>query len=286
MTSDFGSPLSGGQQPWGPPAPHPAPPALPSRRTTVLVTAFFGLFGLIPATRAGKRARELGDSGTRYVTAFGITFAATVLAWVCIAAVVLVTVVGTGDPGEPSRATAAGDRTDDVKEKGQQVDGEWTAEGLVHVLQAFADDEYSKAGEDNAFTGGPGALVPCAGQVEHGLAPDVLETTIGGYGTPASAQILPSDAAAERELARQIDLLQGCAAGYRMTAQGGGLITCVLSIQTLTPAVRYEGRCDDGSAKWVAGIVRADNAVVTILTGDNATMDWMLPSLMSEFDVD
>ena len=286
MTSEFGSPLSGGRQPWGPPASPQTAPALPSRRTTVLVTAVLGLFGLIPATRDSNRARELGDSGGRYFTAFGLTFAATALAWACIAAVVLLTVAGTGDPAGPSGATAASDRTDELKAKGQQVDGEWTVEGLVQVLQSFADDEYSEAGEDNAFTGTVGALVPCAGQQEHGLAPDRLATTIGGYGTPASAQILPDAASAQRELARQTALLQGCAAGYEVTLEDGSLVTCVLSIQTLAPAVRYEGRCDGESGKWVAAFFQADNAVVTILTNDNSQMDWTLPALMGELDAD
>jgi hypothetical protein len=60
----------------------------------------------------------------------------------------------------------------------------------------------------------------------------------------------------------------------------------VPSIQTLTPAVRYEDACDDGNRPYIVAILRADNAVITVLTGDNTMMDWMLPSLMSELDVD
>jgi hypothetical protein len=255
VSSEFGVQPSGPPRGWGPPG-HGQP-------------------GLPP-----------GASGRRYSTAFRLTVAATASAWVCIAAVLLVTVVRNGDPAEPLGATGGGGGGD--KAKGQQVDGEWTVEGLLPALQGFADDEYrgDDGAGDHGFDGAYGAAVPCGGQHEQGLAPDVLETTLGGYNTLASAQILPGSAAAERELARQTEILQGCTAGYEIALEGGGMATCVPSIQTLTPAVRYEDACDDGNRPYIVAIFRADNAVVTVLTGDNTMMDWMLPSLMSELDAD
>ncbi|MEE9963771.1 MAG: hypothetical protein K4304_01615 [Propionicimonas sp.] len=47
--------------------------APPSLTATVLVTIFFGLFGLIPAAIHSQRANEMGQDGSRYWKAFGIT---------------------------------------------------------------------------------------------------------------------------------------------------------------------------------------------------------------------
>lgn len=47
--------------------------APPSLTATVLVTVFFGLFGLIPAAIHSQRANEMGQDGSRYWKAFGIT---------------------------------------------------------------------------------------------------------------------------------------------------------------------------------------------------------------------
>ena len=61
----------------GPPGygrPH-EPPGLPSTATTIVITALFGLFGLIPAAIHSKRAEQMGVPGNRYWKAFGITFA-------------------------------------------------------------------------------------------------------------------------------------------------------------------------------------------------------------------
>ncbi len=49
------------------------PVVAPSLGPTVLVTCLFGVFGLIPAHFAAKKAAELGLHGTRYHEAFRIT---------------------------------------------------------------------------------------------------------------------------------------------------------------------------------------------------------------------
>lgn len=271
MTSEFGVPPQPPQEAQG----------LPSRRATVLVTAFFGLFGLIPASRHSRRAEQLGVPGGRYFTAFGITFAAMAVAWAGVVAVVLVTVVGNGDAAEPAGATAA-----ESKAKIQQVEGQWTVDGLRPALESFADDEYSENGEDNGFDDVWGALVPCGGQGVHGLAPDVLGTTTGGYKNLASAQVLPGPEEAQRELARQTEILRGCTAGYEIYGADGESTHCVPSIQTAAPAVRYEDACGDGAWPYVFAIFRADNAVITVLGPDRTSMEWMLPMLMDRLDVD
>lgn len=62
--------------------------AVPSLAATILVTVFFGLFGLIPAAIHSQRANQLGQDGSRYWKAFGITLgievAVTVLFYVMI----------------------------------------------------------------------------------------------------------------------------------------------------------------------------------------------------------
>ncbi|RBY76252.1 hypothetical protein DQ239_14820 [Blastococcus sp. TF02-09] len=297
MTSEFGPPSSGPPQGWGPPGygppggpwypqPYSGPPSPPqdppSRRTTVLVTAFFGLFGLIPATRHSRQAEQLGVSGSRYYTAFALTLAASALTWTLVAAL-LVTVVRVGAPAESLAAP-----TDDVdldKAKGQQVEGEWTVEGLAWVLEGFADDEYGGDGVDYGFDDTVGALMPCGGYGQE-LAPDLLDTTLGGYSSIASAQILPDARAAERELARQAEIVQGCTGGYELFGEDGATVDCSASIETLTPDVRYRVDCDDGAGTYFYAIFRSDNAVVTVAVPERVMLDMMLPPLMSELDVD
>lgn len=58
------------------PPPDQAQPQLPSRRTTVLVTLFLGLVGLIPSTIHTNRAARMGVDTNRYWKAFGWSMAA------------------------------------------------------------------------------------------------------------------------------------------------------------------------------------------------------------------
>ncbi|WP_432557972.1 hypothetical protein [Granulicoccus sp. GXG6511] len=67
--------------PSGPPGPGQFPPAWPAPAPprlwpTVVVTLFFGLFGLIPASTAAGRARSMNAPTGVYWRAFGITFGA------------------------------------------------------------------------------------------------------------------------------------------------------------------------------------------------------------------
>jgi hypothetical protein len=59
---------------------------LPSRMPTVLVTLFFGLFGLIPAAVATSQARTTGINTGRYWAAFGWTLLASFLLWLLLVA--------------------------------------------------------------------------------------------------------------------------------------------------------------------------------------------------------
>ena len=294
MTSEFGHPpsdrlpaLAHTGDPWyaesdGPPQ---RVPDLPSRRTTVLITAFFGLFGLIPASRHSRRAEQLGVSGSRYYTAFGVTFAVTTLAWAGVAAAL--SVAPSSDLDEPwplVEADGGSGREDKSKGSVQRVAGEWTVEDLMPALDAFADDEFSGDGEDYGFDQLLGALVPC-GSEEQGLAPDFIDTTLGGYTTVASVQLLPDPEAAERELARQTDILEGCTAGYELVGVDGATLKCEASIQTLTPVVRYREYCDGIRPDFYA-IFRADNAVVSVISPSEAILDRRLSVLMSELDAD
>ena len=47
---------------------------IPAITTTVVITFFFGLFGLIPASIHSSRAREFGQATNKYWQAFWITF--------------------------------------------------------------------------------------------------------------------------------------------------------------------------------------------------------------------
>jgi hypothetical protein len=54
-------------------------PLLPSLALTIVITALFGLFGLIPAAVHSGQANQMGQSGTRYWKAFGWTFFASIM---------------------------------------------------------------------------------------------------------------------------------------------------------------------------------------------------------------
>jgi enoyl-CoA hydratase/carnithine racemase len=62
----------------------------PTVTSTVLVTLFFGLFGLIPAAGNTNRARALGLRTRKYWAAFGITFAASTVLWLTLWTMVVV----------------------------------------------------------------------------------------------------------------------------------------------------------------------------------------------------
>lgn len=80
-------------QPAGYPSPDEA--ALPSRTPTVLITLFFGLFGIIPAAVATAQARAEGVQTGRYWAAFAWTLVLSFVLWLVLVAVVAGVVLGT-----------------------------------------------------------------------------------------------------------------------------------------------------------------------------------------------
>ncbi|MEU8664109.1 hypothetical protein [Actinoplanes philippinensis] len=50
---------------------------VPGIALTIIITAIFGIFGLIPASRSARKAKMLGLSGAKYWQAFGFTLAVT-----------------------------------------------------------------------------------------------------------------------------------------------------------------------------------------------------------------
>lgn len=71
------------------PAAAGTPAALPSLALTVVVTALFGVLGLVPAALHARRAERAGTTGRFYWEAFGTTFAVCVVLYgVALVAVV------------------------------------------------------------------------------------------------------------------------------------------------------------------------------------------------------
>ena len=62
----------------GIPVPVGRPPILPSLALTIVITIFFGIFGVIPAAVHAGQANQVGQSGARYWKAFGWTMFASV----------------------------------------------------------------------------------------------------------------------------------------------------------------------------------------------------------------
>jgi H+/Cl- antiporter ClcA len=74
------------QQPQSPPYGNYQQPAaaLPTIWPTLLVTLFFGLFGLIPAVMHANRAREQGRPTNNYWITFGATIVGSFIFWMHI----------------------------------------------------------------------------------------------------------------------------------------------------------------------------------------------------------
>lgn len=282
-------PYAGSAYPHG--YPGPPPRWLPSRLTTVLVTAFFGLFGLIPAWDHTRRARELGMPTTRYWTAFGITLATAVVAWLVAVTVVLGAVgavdsTAASESQSPAQAGPAGPVAEPVAHEpylvaSVEVGGAWTVHDLLPTLLAFADDDAYRTEE---FTSGYGVMVPCGASGEQSLAPDAVDFTMGGAGYQASVQILPDEAAAQRELDRQAALLSGCTGEFPLRDLAGAIwATCGAGgLETAGVSLVYVEACDhlDGRAFTFAfAVMRSDNAVLTFSTPSLPELESLLPSL-------
>src|SRR5688572_13273127 len=99
-------PPVGATRPWAPvaaggfPQGHPGyppvggPPAVPSRALTVVITALFGPFGMIPAQVHGQQAEAVGVRSGRYWKAFGVTLGVAVAAHAAIWTLLFVVVLG------------------------------------------------------------------------------------------------------------------------------------------------------------------------------------------------
>ena len=83
-------PYGDNQQPQSPPYGNYQQPvaALLTIWPTLLITFFFGIFGLIPASIHTSRAREAGRPTNTYWAAFGWTMAASILLWVLFLVVI------------------------------------------------------------------------------------------------------------------------------------------------------------------------------------------------------
>lgn len=81
-------PMAQGNAPY-----QPAPVVLPSLVPTVLITLFFGIFGLIPAAMGASKAQAAGMDGSRYWKAFGLVLVIEViigiLLWVLVGSVLM-----------------------------------------------------------------------------------------------------------------------------------------------------------------------------------------------------
>jgi hypothetical protein len=104
----YGQPVQPAYGPHGPQGPGEPygpgmPGMLPSRVKTVLITLFFGLFGLIPAYIDGRKAERQGASPGRYYVAFGITLAASVVVYAVLVVALVLTVFATA--GDSSSAS-------------------------------------------------------------------------------------------------------------------------------------------------------------------------------------
>lgn len=156
-----------------PPIPGPVPgipvpatrPAPPSLAATILVSLFFGVFGLIPAARHSRRAAELGYPSGRYWGAFAGALVASLLVpvllfWGLITAlglassqqsadsgrqpVVTRTAVATEPTSQPIEESSEGGPVDESEEQSgdYQADTPYLEPGSwVTVLASISQDE-------------------------------------------------------------------------------------------------------------------------------------------------
>ena len=144
-------------------------PQLPGVGTTVLVTLFLGLFGLIPATIHTNRAASMGAPTTRYWKAFGWTMVPGALIAVALSAALLLGVFGALSGSNPDQYASS-----------------------TEVLPEAPQD-------DSPFTSAPPGEVPSdppdTGVAETRNAPVVLPSTAGvcaessGVGPHAAAAV-------------------------------------------------------------------------------------------------
>ena len=294
-------PAPGAQAPsYGPGQPYPPaadPPGLPSRAMTIVITFFFGLFGLIPAYLHSREAERRGASGSRYWVAFGVSFAVSTLAYIGLIVAAFALFVGATSSvvGEESVAQAPlpapeaplpGPAVPPPVPGGSSQSGStWTAATIMPLLDEFADDE----AEDWAtFSADSVVTIPCGGEGAHGAAPATIERTSGGAQYGASAQILTDAGSANRELERLRSLVADCGAhDYISKSTGTVLLRCEQPVlESLAPVLRYQQVCENDPVAYAFAIVQAGNAVVGLSAPTTEELDAALPGLLNALQVD
>jgi hypothetical protein len=257
----------------------PEAPDVPSRAPTVLVTTFFGPFGLIPAYLHGRAAERRGVSASRYWTAFGVSMAFFVMLYTAGMGVVFTLAAEPISSGATVTSVAEAPAPPAPDIAGVPAGPVWTAASLVPVLDGFADD-------DAAFSGAGAVTVPCGGEGAHGVSPALVERLAGGGQYRASAQILPDAGSAEQELLRLQGLVAGCGAHDAVPGGGAAATRCAAPvIDALAPVVRYEQECEADPLTAVA-IVRSGNAVVGLSAPSSAELDAALPGVLAGLQLD
>jgi hypothetical protein len=279
------------QQPGYPPM--GGPQAVPSRTTTVVITALFGLFGMIPAYTHGKRAEAVGVPAGRYWKAFGITLGIVAAVYVAFFVVLFTFVLSVGttlaaavpESGAPADgAPADGAPETDAPEVGgaPPADVIWTAATITPLLAAYADEETE---EWAAFSGDAVVTIPCGGEGAHGVSPLMVEGTAGGSLYGATAAILPDAGSATEEVSRLISLVADCGPHDYVSESSGEVLTrCDAPVvAALAPVIRYEQVCDlDPGVPYAFAIFQAGNAVVGLSAPTAGELDALLPVMLAE----
>lgn len=99
----------------------------PGLAPTILITGFFGLFGLIPAIRAARRSRALGFPGKDYWVAFALSMLPALALHSAVAALVVVLVMP--QLGTPVTGTRTGQGQSGQGQSGQGEAGQDQARG-------------------------------------------------------------------------------------------------------------------------------------------------------------
>jgi hypothetical protein len=307
--NESGTPSGAGLRPaqWGAGEPYArsagSMPGLPSRALTIVITALFGPFGLIPAYLHGKRAEGMGGSSGRYYTAFGITFGAAAVAYVGVAALLLTGVFAAApdvSAGSVPVATAAG--TSEPGSQGQGADPEqttakeggatdtalnspgttWTARQLADLVDPYIDDESQdwSAFDMRSEGGSPIVTIPCGGVNVHGTSPAATDLMAGGAYSPATAEVFPNAGRASAELARLRVLADSC--GH---FQHVGLVDTLecdsTGVTQDVPVLRYGERCVGAAndAPYYTAIVQSGNAVLSLSAATEEELDGVLASV-------
>ncbi|MGX5653457.1 hypothetical protein ACWKWC_01630 [Geodermatophilus nigrescens] len=282
----------------------------------MVITVFFGLFGLIPAYLHGRRAERLGLSSSRYWKAFAISFVAAAAVYVAAILAVFALVLNSVDEevqaavdaevGLPSAVDPApanenpesGTNPTESGNAGSEVNGTspeatgadagtqtWSAAGLIPIFEVYADDETESWALFSTDRSTVVVTVPCGGQTANGVSPRALELVSGGSLVRITAEVLPTAGDAAQELARLEALVTGCTNAYDYVSRDGSVLTrCApLVVDALEPVVRYEESCDVGAGETYAfALFQSGNAVVSASASTVAELDAVLTFLRAD----